>query len=135
MAVARDAEGRPTSVTLAPGKSITYAYNPRGLVASVTDWTGGGATYGYDDAGRMVSITRSNGVTTRYRHDTDDRLVGIDEDAAARLSSIVLARNARGDITASSRTGLLDPAPAIQSVVAAYDAAHQRQGWCKVFCV
>src|SRR5690606_19722798 len=52
----RDEERRMASVTLAPGRTVTYAYNTRGLLSSVSEWAGGVTTVESDAARRLVRI-------------------------------------------------------------------------------
>ena len=122
IAIAPDAAGLVASLTLAPGKTISYAYDERELVTSVTDWVGGVTSFVYDDASRLVSLTRPNGLSTVFTHDDDDRLTGIQDGA---LASIALTRNARGDVTSASRSAPLSGLPALGTRSLAFDAAGQ----------
>jgi YD repeat-containing protein len=81
----RDAAGRIASVTLAPGKTVNYAYDARGLLESVTTWLGGVTTFTYDESGRLVGLARPNGLSTLYEYDDSSRLTRIRELRSALL--------------------------------------------------
>jgi RHS repeat-associated protein len=100
LTITRDAGGRIATMTMAPGKTITYTYDSLNRLTEVADWLGGTTTFAYDDAGRLASIARPNGVTTSYTYDNDSRLTGIAEGA---ISNIVLTRDGKGQITAATR--------------------------------
>ena len=101
IAITRDAGGRITAMTLAAGKTVHYAYDANGQVTSVSDWNSGATTFSYDQAGRLMAITRPNGVNGSYTWDDDARLIGLSEGSAV---NITLTRDARGQITAATRT-------------------------------
>jgi len=125
IAISRDAGGRITGMTLAPGKSVTYAYDANDNLVSVTDWAGGVTTFSYDGADRLTTITRpaANGVNTTYTYDNDSRLVGISEGA---ISSINLTRDANGQITAATRDVPQPASAGAPSIIAhSFDAASQ----------
>jgi RHS repeat-associated protein len=104
LAITRDAVGRIASVTYAPGKTVNYTYDPRGLLATVTDWTGGSVTLTFDAAHRLASMSRSNGVVTAYTYDQDSRIVSITETAGSVvLSSVALTRDAIGRVISAAR--------------------------------
>ncbi|MEE8307942.1 MAG: RHS repeat-associated core domain-containing protein, partial [Gammaproteobacteria bacterium] len=98
--ITRDTGGRIATVTIAPGKTITYTYDSRNRLTQVADWLGGTTTFAYDDARRLTSIARPNGVTTTYTYDNDSRLTGIAEGV---ISNIALTRDGKGQITAAAR--------------------------------
>ena len=127
IAIDRDPAGRITSMTLAPGKSVTYAYNANNRLAQVTDWTEGVSTFSYDAAGRLTAMTRPNGVNTTNIWDPDNRLTGITEGA---ISTITLARDAKGQIAAADRdVPLPASSEALPSSAYTYDAASQISGF------
>jgi RHS repeat-associated protein len=126
LAIVRDKLSRVTQVTLAPGKTITYTYDRRGLVTQVSDWVGGATVMKYDDASHLISITRPNGVTTTYSYDADGDVVSVQEAGAAPLSSISLTRDQRGLVTQANRNVPLSPTPsqlASSQSFHTYDAA------------
>jgi len=129
IAITRDAGGRITGMTFAPGKTVIYAYDANDRVTSVTDWTpapNNVTTFTYDNANRLTSITRPNGVNQNNTWDNDSRLVGISEGA---ISSINLTRDAKGQITAATRTvPTMATASAITSSANTFDAASQVSG-------
>ncbi|MFQ5346094.1 MAG: RHS repeat-associated core domain-containing protein, partial [Mariprofundus sp.] len=100
IAITRDAGERITTMTLAAGRTVTYAYDANDNLATVTDWAGGITTFTYDNAGRLTGMTRPNGVNQTNARDNDSRLTGIIEGA---ISSISLTRDANGQITAATR--------------------------------
>ncbi len=122
IAITRDAGGRISTMTLATGKTVTYAYDNRNLLTSVTDWLGGTTTFTYDAAGQLTTITRPNGITTTYTYDNDGRVIGLQEGS---LSSISLIRDGEGQITAATRTLPLEPTLTSSTTTLTYDAASQ----------
>ena len=100
IAITRDPGGRISSMTLALGKTVNYAYDANDNLVQVSDWAAGITTFSYDDADRLTAISRPNGVNTTYTYDNDSRLTGLTEGA---VSSIVLARDAKGQITSATR--------------------------------
>ncbi|MCH7664604.1 MAG: RHS repeat-associated core domain-containing protein, partial [Acidobacteria bacterium] len=104
LTMTRDLNGRIDVLTLAPGKTVTYSYDARGLLSQVTDWVGGApgiTTFTYDDASRLTTITRPNGVDTTLGYDADSRVVSMTEGA---LSSSVLTYDAAGKLIRADRT-------------------------------
>lgn len=129
MVMTRDDLGRIASLALAPGKTITYAYNSRGLVSSVTDWVGGSTAITYDDAGRMIALTRPNGVTTQNTYDNDGRLTGITEKKSGTLSAISLTRDGAGNIISADRDVPRLPEPDAGTVAFSFNDACQVVGY------
>jgi RHS repeat-associated protein len=128
LALGRDPGGRLTSVTLAPGKTIQYAYDSRNLVTNITDWLGGSTSFQYDAASRLLSITRPNGVKTSYAYDAASRLTGIKDESAQILASIELERDPAGLILSAKKSLPLDPVLTNGAHSLAYDAAAQIVG-------
>jgi len=129
LTIARNAAGRIASIVYAPGKTVTYTYDSRGLLSSVTDWTHGSASFAFNDASQLVTLTRSNGVSTKYTYDKDGRLASIaDSNGSTPLVSIALTRDAIGRITASNRTLTQESSPSGGSLSLNYDAANQIAG-------
>jgi RHS repeat-associated protein len=126
LTISRDQEGRIKTLTLAPGKTVTYHYNSRGFVSQVRDWVGGFTNLIYDNAGRLTSIARSVGVTTTYTYDNDGRLASINE---GNLSSITLTRDAAGQITVANRSVSLDPDPDLGTESFTYNDASEVSGY------
>jgi YD repeat-containing protein len=118
--IVRDADGRIASITLAPNKTVKYAYSPVGLLATITDWAGGTTTFTYDAANQLTAVTRPNKLGTQYAYDADGRLTGITEDAGA---TITLQRDAAGRIVSETRSQIPAPAPGVSSQT--FDAANQ----------
>ena len=125
----RDDAGRIASVTLHEGKTVTYAYDGRGLVTEVRDWVGGVTALSHDEAGQLTKLTRPNGVVTTYTHDGDGRLTAIREQGATVLAATVLLRDAAGAITAAERDmpRTADPQPGTLTLT--HDGASQVQGY------
>jgi len=117
LTITRDAGGRIATITMAPGKTITYTYDSRNRLTQVVDWLDGTTTFAYDDAGRLTSIARPNGVTTTYTYDNDGRLTGIAEGV---ISNIALTRDGKGQITSATRNL---PLSASQVSTYTYDSA------------
>ncbi len=129
LVINRDVVGRIASIDYAPGKTVTYAYNARGLLASVSDWAGGSVTFTYDAAARVTSIARANGVTTQINYDANSRIGTITEaNGATTLASIALQRDVLGRVTSADRTQPQEPAPALGALAQSFDAAAQLAG-------
>jgi len=129
ISVTRDAGNRIVSLTLEPGKTITYTYDNRSLLTSVADWAGATTTFSYDDGGRMLSTTRPNGVVTTYTYDAASRLTGIAENrGATALSAIALGRNGADRITQATRTLPLGPSAQTGTRSATFNDADQIVG-------
>jgi RHS repeat-associated protein len=123
LAMTRDPGGRVATLTLAPGKVLTYSYDQRNLLIQISDWAGGTTTFGYDNARQRTSITRPNGVTTTYGYDVDGRLRTIQEGA---LASTTLNRDAAGRIRSAVRNAPLLPLfSGVPDATQSYDAASQ----------
>jgi len=64
--------------TLAQGtRSVTYAYNPQGLLESVTDPASRTVGYGYDTAGRLTSQTLPDLRVIQFAYDANGNLTSI----------------------------------------------------------
>ncbi len=126
----RDSGGRIATMTLAPGKTVSYVYDNRNLVTSVSDWVGGITRFSYDDAGRLVSVTWPNGVTTTYSYDNADRLTAVVEARGqTTLSSISLIKDAKGQTKQATRDVPLSPAVGKQNPSQSYNDADQIVGY------
>ncbi len=125
--ITRDAAGRISTITYAPGKTVTYTYDGRGLLSRISDWTSGGAVFTFDDAHRLVSERRSNGVISNYLYDKDGRIRSIsDSENLIGLASMSFTRDAIGRVTSSFRIlpqEVLVPASPTTSL--SFDAANQ----------
>lgn len=127
----RDAGGRITTLTFAPGKSLSYTYDSLDRVTTISDWAGAQTDFTYDALGRVVSILRSNGSTTTFAYDADNRLTEIDE-LGSVTSEIILSRDALGNVTHATRNvPLVSPLSAFigTSQVDSFDAATQIAGY------
>ena len=129
LAIARDNVGRISSITPASGKVLTYVYNNRGFVSRVSDWIGGNTDLTYDDNGRLLTLSRPNGVTTTYSYDNDGRLASVTESKSGPLSSIVLTRNAAGEVISANRTVPLLPDMTNANRISTYNKAGQVTGY------
>ncbi|NUN53454.1 MAG: hypothetical protein HUU06_11795, partial [Planctomycetaceae bacterium] len=126
MAVGRDAEGRMTSVALAPGKTVTYQYDARGRLTRVQDWAGGRADLSRDGDGRLTGIERTNGVDTTFTLDEDGLVTGIRE---GTLAETTLARDGSGRVREAVREVPLAPGLGEgDEADLELDAAHQAAG-------
>ena len=111
--ITRDAAGRIASVTYAPGKTVNYTYNNRGLLSQVTDWVGGNTTFTYDAAGELTAMAFANGVNQAYTWDADGRVLTLTASkGGTTLSSITLTRDALGRVTSAARSAANIPAEA-----------------------
>ncbi|MBI1788863.1 MAG: hypothetical protein HYR60_15110 [Acidobacteria bacterium] len=118
--------GRVTSLTYAPGKSVRYSYDSRGLLARVTDWIGGATDFAYDDARQLVTVSRPNGVITRRAYDADGRVISIEEARGDVLAGIQLTRDAGGRVISAQRNLPVEPdLTALAAREFTYDAAGQ----------
>ncbi len=76
--IARDGQGRVTSVTDPLSNTITYSYNAAGDLASVTDRDGAATTYHYDGQHNLLSQTDPLGHTPAIAHyDDQGRLTSV----------------------------------------------------------
>lgn len=126
LAVANDAGGRVETVTVAPGKVITYTYDLDRL-AAIDDWAGGGVTFAYDADGRLTSVTRTNGVATTYAYDANGQLTDIVD---GTLGENHLTYSADGRVSHIDRDLPALPAPtAAASTSRTVDAASQLEGF------
>jgi len=129
IAFTRTDAGRLETVTLAAGKTITYAYDGRGLLETVTDWLGGTTTFGYDSAGRLTSQERPNGVTSTTTYDNDDRVLSITEETlSGNLAELTFVRNAQGHLASAVRNVPLEALPTLGETATSFDAAGQIVG-------
>jgi len=131
LVIGRDAAGRVSSVEYAPGMTVQYAYNSRGLGASITDWSLGATQYTYDANGNATKIERPNGVDTTRSFGSDDKLTRILERDATptRLADTQLSYNSQGLIEVASRILPYDATPMDGSLSFSYDSAQQVSGW------
>jgi len=131
--MAYDPEGRPLSETLAPGKTVSYSYESRGLLSQVQDWTGGTTSFSYDTARRLTGITRPNGTSGTYDYDAANRLINKVEKQpgpnGAPIASIAITRDVLGQPTSITRRQPLMPGQTMSSSSSfTYDAASQQNG-------
>ncbi|SPF53345.1 hypothetical protein SBA4_5580015 [Candidatus Sulfopaludibacter sp. SbA4] len=121
-----DAANRLASITYAPGKTVTYTYDLRGLLFQVADWLGGITAFTYDAARQLTSIVFPNGVREDYTYDPDGRRSTIQVTANGNvISSIALQRDAIGRVTSASRSALNLPVAVPPNASPTYDAAEQ----------
>lgn len=130
--LSRDPGGRILSMTLATGKTLTYAYDANDNLVSVSDWTGAGneaTTFTYDANDRLVAIVRppSNGIQTTFTFDDDGRLAAIsDQKSDTVIHSVSLTRDADGRITQASRLPpVITPGAVPEDMHWSFDAAGQ----------
>lgn len=116
--------GQVAALTLAPGKTVTYAYDALGRPASVTDWLGGVTTFAYDAAGQLTGIERPNGVDSTIGYDASGRITQI---AHGALGGVALVRDPAGRPVSAVRN-LPTATPPTSAASFAYDAASQVQG-------
>ncbi len=120
-----DARGRLATLDYAGLGTITYTYDPRGLVTRVHDSrTGAFVEMDYDADRLLLRMRRSNGVVTEFEHDANAQVRRIHHVGRADLR---LDRNAGDEITRLGVTGVLDVAGFLpdEALEFAYDAAHQ----------
>ena len=125
IAIERDAGGRPTAITVAPGKRIEYEYHIDGRVKTVRDWTGEEITFSYDGEGKLERIERPNGVTTRYEYDADDRWGAI---LHGNLAEMRFERDEVGRIISATRDLPLSATLSPSTRAFTYNAAAERDG-------
>lgn len=117
--------GQVATLVLAPGKTVTYAYDEAGRPLSVQDWVGGTTTFLYDAAGQITGIQRPNGVTTTYGYDGAGHVTSV---AHGALGSIALVRDDAGRALTATRNLPL-ATPPTSSASFAYDVASQVAGY------
>ncbi|MEM6532745.1 MAG: RHS repeat-associated core domain-containing protein [Myxococcota bacterium] len=122
----RDPGGRVETMTLAPGKTLTYTYDGNDRVVRLVDWVGGETTFSYDAAGRLTGMSRPNAITLAQTWDADGHVSGVTDGS---LVSIALTRDARGHITDATRTvPVVSSATMLSSSSDTFDSAAQRVG-------
>jgi RHS repeat-associated protein len=120
-----DSRGRLATLEYGGLSTITYSYDPRGLVTRVSDSrTGAFAAMMYDDDRFLRRIERSNGVHTDYERDANGAIVRIRHGDKADLR---FSRNAGSEITRLASTGLLNVGAFLPDEMnsLAYDLANQ----------
>jgi RHS repeat-associated protein len=116
--------GQVATLTLAPGKTVTYAYDAAGRPASVTDWLGGTTVFVHDAAGQLTGIERPSGVDTTLGYDAAGRITSI---AHGALGAITITRDAAGRPATAVRDLPTAAAPA-SAASFSYDVASQVSG-------
>ena len=116
--------GQVATLTLAPGKTVTYAYDAAGRPASVTDWLGGTTVFVHDAAGQLTGIERPSGVDTTLGYDAAGRIASI---AHGALGAITITRDAAGRPATAVRDLPTAAAPA-SAASFTYDVASQVSG-------
>jgi RHS repeat-associated protein len=125
LGIERDADGRIASITYREGKTVKYTYDARGRLTGIADWAGGGATLAHNTAGELTGVTRANGVAGAYEYNADGQAVSL---AEGSLSTILLKRDAAGQIVEADRNVPTPAAPPDAEQELGYDAAHQMAG-------
>jgi len=126
-----DQDGRMLSETLAPGKTVSYGYNSRGLLSQVSDWMPGATSFVYDAARRLTGMARPDNSNVTYQYDNADRLTSKVEAGSGpiQLSSIAITRDALGRPSSINRRQPLMPgATSPANAALTYDAASQLNG-------
>lgn len=119
-----DAGGRVATVSYPPG-DVTYTYDVADNLTQVVDWVGNTTTFTYDAVGRRTGISRPNGVSTTVGYGTDQSIVSIIESDGATVSSVVLQRDATGNIVAADREVPTSPQLPTNDLSFTLDAASQ----------
>jgi RHS repeat-associated protein len=122
LATTRDADNRIASITYATNKTVTYTYNPAGLLSTVADWINGTTTFTYDAAGQLTGMKRANGTSTQYTYSPDGAIASISESAGLTIN---VQRDGAGKVTSESRSPSQLAALAPGSLPLSYDAAEQ----------
>lgn len=129
LTLTRDPAGRISSITYAPGKTVTLTYDSRGLLSRISDWANGGMVFNFDDAHRMISQRASNGVLTGYNYDKDSRVTGISfTGGLLSLGSIAITRDATGRISSANRKQPQDLILGTSTTARSFDSASQIVG-------
>lgn len=121
----RDSLGRSVSTTFAPGKTVTYSYDPSsGELASVKDWADVTTTTVRDSRGNLSQIQRANSRNTSFTYDSSGRTQRTDHG----FSSHEVVRNVDGQVASVDRLQALEvKLPA--KVNYTYDAADRIQAF------
>lgn len=118
--IGRDLAGRPTSLVLGPGRTVTYDWGNDDFVDFLTDWVGGMTTFTWFPNGNLATITYPNGVTASFTYDNDGLLTGIDYGAKG---SIQLQRGPSGAVVQADRALPQFSAPLVFSALCVYGSA------------
>jgi RHS repeat-associated protein len=122
-----DADGRTTGVTDGAGESVSYEYDPAGLLTTIAYPNGEDVTQGYDGAGELTSVqdwlgnttdftynqdgdvaseAYPNGVAALTTYNKDDQVTSIaDKDGTSTLASFTYTRNSLGQVTTDAESG------------------------------
>jgi YD repeat-containing protein len=129
--IGRDANGRKSSLTYAPGKTVAYQHDADGKVVRIDDWLGGTTTFGYDADGRKTSATLPNGVVSTWAYDEDGRLVRVthtDPNGVLVLADVVLTLDGAGRTVAADRNVPVGGSPPLGTTALPRDPASQASG-------
>lgn len=94
------ADRRIRTVTLAPGRTLSYQYDGNGNLVLLRDWLGGETVIAPTERGRPDLVTYPNGVQTDYVYTASGRLAGINYPS---IGEIVLLLAANGQVTSATR--------------------------------
>jgi RHS repeat-associated protein len=101
-----DPAGLLTAITYPNGQQVTRGYDGAGELTSVSDWLGNTTAFGYDRDGNLTSEAYPNGVRALLGYDAAGELLSVtDTKTKAFLASFSYARNSLGEITADTEAG------------------------------
>jgi RHS repeat-associated protein len=122
-----DADGRTAGVTDGAGESVSYAYDPAGLLTTIGYPNGEEVSQGYDGAGQLTSVRDwlgnttdftdnrdgdvaseeyPNGVAALTTYNRDDQVTSIaDKHGTSTLASFTYTRNRLGQVSTDAESG------------------------------
>jgi RHS repeat-associated protein len=117
-----NADGTVASVTVEPGRNITYTYDAMLRVKTLSDWTGATITLVRDANGSIIETQRSAALTTRYSRDGTGAVTAIEEGPSI---SMMVTRAADGKITSIQSQGHLAATPVDEDKSMTYTTANE----------
>ncbi len=120
--ISSNADGTVASVTVEPGRNITYTYDAMRRVKTLSDWTGATITLVRDANGSIIETQRSAALTTRYSRDGTGAVTAIEEGPSI---SMMVTRAADGKITSIQSQGHLVATPVDEDKSMTYTTANE----------
>jgi RHS repeat-associated protein len=106
---AYDLADQQTAITYPNNGTVSRAYDASGRIQSITDWLGKTTTFGYDPDSNLTTTTfpAETGDIDHYDYDAADNMSAVTMTHGGQtLASIAYTRDADGQLTSSTPTGL-----------------------------
>lgn len=116
-----------TGLTYGDGEVVTNSYNGAGGMTAVNDGSGNVTKFGYDASGNLTAITHPDGSVDSYSYNANSEITDVSAStASSTIYNLVTPRNADGNITSQSGTGLAGQTGATTSYT--YNTSEQLTG-------